>query len=199
MSDKLKQFIDENREAFDGAAPQPKSWDALEQKINTGRHQKKIGAFSFRKPMAWAASFAGLVIISATIYISQQRNQKNDITLSPDGDQHETTDIIDPILDPIQARQITQFEEIIELKQSELKLLEKEEPELYREFISDINSLDSAYASLKTTLQDNPNRELLLEAMLNNLQLQSDLLSRQLKIIKEIKQQKKYRHEKQVS
>jgi len=50
---------------------------------------------------------------------------------------------------------------------------------------------------LKTKLPENPNREMLLEAMISNLQMQSDLLSRQLKIIKEIKQ-KSIAHEKQV-
>jgi hypothetical protein len=44
---------------------------------------------------------------------------------------------------------------------------------------------------LKLKLPANPNRELLLEAMLQNLQLQSELLNRQLLIIKEIKQKNK--------
>jgi len=44
---------------------------------------------------------------------------------------------------------------------------------------------------LKTSLENNPNTEMLLEAMIRNLQIQSELLARQLSIIKEIKQKSK--------
>ncbi len=189
MSDKLKQFIDENRESFDADAPQPKLLDALEQKLNG---EKKKSVFSFRRPMAWAASLTGVIIIAAAIY---SLVQKDNGTIDRSSDAAKNNEIVE-LLDPIQAQQITQFQEVIELKQSELKQLEKEQPELYKEFIGDINSLDSAYTMLKTKLPENPNREMLLEAMISNLQMQSDLLSRQLKIIQEIKQ-KSIAHEKQ--
>ncbi|HEX7845044.1 MAG TPA: hypothetical protein VF476_04525 [Chitinophagaceae bacterium] len=190
MSDKLKQFINDNREAFDADAPQSKLWDALQQKLEA---KNKVKSFSFRKPLLWAASFAGLMILSVSIYSILQKKERGDVQESAGTE----TEIVE-LLDPIQARQISQFHEVIELKQTELKLLEKEQPELYKEFITDINSLDSSYTALKAKLPDNPNREMLLEAMINNLQLQSDLLTRQLRIIKEIKQ-KKYSHEKQIS
>jgi hypothetical protein len=188
MSDKLKQFIDDNREGFDADTPQSKLWDAMEQKLNSN---KKGSLFSFRKPMAWAASLTGLIIIAAAVYsLSKKDNNAANRT-----DAAKNNEIVE-LLDPIQAQQITQFQEVIELKQSELKQLEKDQPELYKEFIADINSLDSSYTMLKTKLPENPNREMLLEAMISNLQMQSDLLSRQLKIIKEIKQ-KSIAHEKQ--
>jgi hypothetical protein len=190
MSDKLKQFIDENRQAFDTDVPQPKLWDAVEQKLN---RNKKSSLFNFRRPMAWAASLTGLIILSAAIYsLVQKDSTGNDLAGPANDSKNEFVDV----LDPIQAQQITQFQEVIELKQNELKQLEKEQPALYKEFISDINSLDSAYTMLKTKLPENPNREMLLEAMISNLQMQSDLLTRQLKIIKEIKQ-KSIAHEKQ--
>ena len=190
MKDKLQQFIDENREAFDATEPNQKVWKSLQQKISKGNSFRS----RFRVTLLWAASFAAIAVLSVTFFTLFQKNEKVD-TASPATT--ESAEIID-MLDPMQARQITQFHEIIELKQTELKLLEKEEPALYKEFVSDINSLDSAYSALKSQLPDNPNREMLLEAMIQNLQLQSDLLSRHLKIIKEIKQ--KYKgHEKQIS
>lgn len=191
MSDKLKQFIDENRETFDTDVPQPKLWDALEQKL---KGKKKASLFSFHRPIAWAASFTGLIIVSTAIYSLVKKDNSSSGFAGPTTEPK--IEIVE-LLDPIQAQQITQFQEVIELKQSELKQLEKEQPALYKEFIGDINSLDSAYTMLKTKLPENPNREMLLEAMINNLQMQSDLLSRQLKIIKEIKQ-KSIAHEKQV-
>ena len=192
MSDKLQQYIDDNREAFDAEEPKSSVWNAVQQKM---KGSKSIRVY-FRKGLTWAASVAALMILSLTIY-SLSRNNGDKIPEEPGSTAAEPTEIID-MIDPMQARQITQFQEIIELKQSELKLLEKEEPVLYKEFISDINSLDSAYSALKSKLPENPNREMLLEAMISNLQLQSELLSRHLKIIKEIKQ-KNSGHEKQIS
>jgi hypothetical protein len=48
---------------------------------------------------------------------------------------------------------------------------------------------------LKTQLPKNPNREQLLEAMIRNLQLQTELLSQQLQIIQKIKNTKTSKNE----
>ena len=65
-----------------------------------------------------------------------------------------------------------------------------------RRFTKDIDQLDSSYNILKNQLSATPNRELLLEAMIQNLQLQLNVLNQQLNIIHQIKQSKKYSHEK---
>jgi hypothetical protein len=79
---------------------------------------------------------------------------------------------------------------MIEVKQSELKKIQSDQPRLYQEFSSDIERLDSSYNILKTQLPKNPNREQLLEAMIKNLQLQTELLNQQLLIIQKIKNAK---------
>ena len=88
------------------------------------------------------------------------------------------------------------YAKIVELKQKELKKIEKDEPLLYKQFAGDVNKLDSVYRSLKKELDVNPNREQLLEAMIRNLQLQMDLLNHQLEIIKQINHSKKSAYEK---
>ena len=85
---------------------------------------------------------------------------------------------------------------MIDTKQEELKALAKEQPELYQQFTTAINQLDSSYNTLKNQLSATPNREMLLEAMIQNLQLQLNVLNQQLNIINQIKESKKYYHEK---
>ena len=85
---------------------------------------------------------------------------------------------------------------MIASKQEELKVLGKEQPELYQQFINDITQLDSTYNNLKNQLNITPNRDMLLQAMIQNLQLQLNVLNQQLNIINEIKQSKKNSHEK---
>jgi predicted negative regulator of RcsB-dependent stress response len=91
-------------------------------------------------------------------------------------------------IDPQYGKLVTQFTNVIEAKQTELKKLEKDDPELYKKFAGDIQKLDSAYHSLRSNLNANPNTEQLLQAMISNLQLQIDLLNQQLTIIQKVKQ-----------
>lgn len=87
------------------------------------------------------------------------------------------------------------YARLVEIKQNQLKAIEKDEPLLYRQFATDVNKLDSVYHSLQSQLPKNPNREQLLEAMLQNLQLQMGLLNHQLDIIKQINHSKKTAYE----
>jgi hypothetical protein len=88
------------------------------------------------------------------------------------------------------------YAKLVEIKHNQLKTIEKDEPLLYRQFASDVNKLDSVYHTLQSELPKNPNREQLLEAMLQNLQLQMQLLNHQLDIIKQINHSKKTEYEK---
>ncbi|HTR27672.1 MAG TPA: anti-sigma factor [Puia sp.] len=88
------------------------------------------------------------------------------------------------------------YAKLVEIKQKELKTIEKDEPLLYQQFSADVNKLDSSYHALQQQLPKNPNREQILEAMLQNLQLQMGLLNHQLDIIKQINHSKKSEYEK---
>jgi len=94
------------------------------------------------------------------------------------------------------SEEMVHYARLVELKHKELKVIEKDEPLLYKQFASDVNKLDSVYHSLQLQLPKNPNREQLLEAMLQNLQLQMGLLNHQLDIIKQINHSKKTAYEK---
>jgi hypothetical protein len=87
------------------------------------------------------------------------------------------------------------YAKLVEIKHIQLKAIEKDEPLLYKQFAADVNKLDSVYHSLQNQLPKNPNREQLLEAMLQNLQLQMGLLNHQLDIIKQINHSKKTAYE----
>ena len=64
--------------------------------------------------------------------------------------------------------------------------MEKDNPELFKQFAGDIKKLDSTYQVLRNTLPANPNKEQLLQAMIGNLQMQISLLNQQLQIIQQV-------------
>jgi hypothetical protein len=130
-----------------------------------------------------------LILLAGTVYWLMNRKQLPVPPVVEKGNDKMDEPI--ELTDPVFAKQFTQYREMIGLQRAELKQLEKEYPQLYHQFVNDMNELDSSFQSLKKKLPAIPNRELLLEAMLQNLQLQSELLNRQLLIIKEIKQKNK--------
>jgi hypothetical protein len=95
-----------------------------------------------------------------------------------------------------QNEEMYHYAKLVEIKQKELKTIEKDEPLLYKQFSMDVNKLDSSYHALQQQLTKNPNREQILEAMLQNLQLQMGLLNHQLDIIKQINHSKQSAYEK---
>jgi len=207
MGTRLEQFIQDNRDEFDSDEPGEQVWKKLEEKIpnpgiqepNLKKQEANRGKLIAMKMLRWSAAAAILVLAGLGVY-----SLFNDRTTpSHETAQHTvTTDTpaaeSDPILkeiNPTYAKEVYHFTQLIELKQNELKEIEKEHPNLYKKFVSDIDKLDSSYNALKTELPVNPNREQLLEAMIENLRLQTEILNQQLSIINEIKASKNNNHE----
>ncbi|MCR6718885.1 MAG: hypothetical protein NVV59_01040 [Chitinophagaceae bacterium] len=93
------------------------------------------------------------------------------------------------------AKAKTYYETILE-RQEELNKLSKKEPELVNQFSGDLAALDTAYQVLQRQAAQAPGSDVIIKAMIQNLQLQSELLSRQLQIINQYSTQTKYSHEK---
>lgn len=188
MKKSLEDFIKENRAEFDSEEPSPKVWKTIEKEVADPEKKSgaKITVFS-----RWLIAASVVIAISAGAYFLLTRNTEKSLSDNETRGRNtvEQNNILDEI-NPTYAKEVYHFTQLIELKQNELKQIGKDQPELYRQFMGDITTLDSAYNSLRKELPANPNREQLLEAMIQNLQLQTDLLNQQLRVIKQIKQSK---------
>ena len=87
----------------------------------------------------------------------------------------------------LQDQELYHFTQIINIKFREIQKIKGDHPELYERFSADLQKLDTAYQQLKEELPNQPNQEMLLQAMLQNLTLQIDLINRQLGIIEQLK------------
>ncbi len=185
---KLKKFIDDNREAFDDKVPSIKTWENIQASFSPEKRKKSI----IRPLYKWTMAAAAVLILSASVYFVLDNNKTPADTVSSGpaipgtaggGEEVDFTP------------QMVQFVKMIDMKQEELKKLAAEQPELYNQFTNDLNQLDSSYNVLKSQLHEAPSKELLLEALIQNLQLQISVLNQQLNIIHQIKE-KKNSHEK---
>lgn len=180
MSDNIERFIRDNREGFDTELPGKKNWSAIEKQIGIPKSTASIFPMSIFKWTAAAAIFIG--IIATGLYLYNAPSSASVVSLAKDP-------VVEQI-DPQYAKMVAQFSSLIEEKQLELKSLEKDNPELFKQFAGDIKKLDSTYQVLRNTLPANPNKEQLLEAMISNLQMQIGLLNQQLQIIQQVNRPK---------
>jgi hypothetical protein len=225
MNNRLEQFINDHREEFDGEEPSKKIWDNIQHQLDPPKKQQaQVISFNWKKWSAAAAVV--ILIGGAALYINTKKNNNNagqfanaknpaatnelpitqpvvkDTTaqvaqadVKPKDENKKTEPVVDEKVSDMNE-EMYHFAKLVEIKHKELKRIEKDEPLLYKQFAGDVNKLDSVYHSLEKQLPENPNREQLIEAMIQNLQLQMDLLNHQLTIIKQINHSKKSAYEK---
>jgi hypothetical protein len=232
MSTRLEQFINDNRDEFDGDEPSPKLWDNIQDKVMP---EKKIGAQVVKMNfMRWSAAAAAVILVALGAWFLMRTSHNAEVRpanggeiakVEPPVEQKKTNELPpvtktdtaakqqiastdkpakdeikknDVIADPDAnaKEELYHFAKLVEIKHRELKSIEKDEPLLYKQFSGDVNKLDSVYHSLETKLSKKQNSEELLEAMIQNLQLQMGLLNHQLRIIKQINHSKKSAYDK---
>jgi len=188
MSRKLEKFIGDNRNEFDDQLPSGKVWENIAAGFAEPKKKKTMLTPLYK----WSIAAAILITagITAFILVNQTKKGPVEIVQTPGIDTNSNA------IAPEYSSEVNEFARLVLLKQEELKALAPEQPALYQKFTSDITQLDSSYKSLKSQLDSTLNRELLLEAMIQNLQLQLNVLNQQLNIINQIKQSKKEGHEK---
>lgn len=187
MSNRLKNFIYNNRKSFDDETPSDAVWNRVEQSLPAVEKEKQ---FTIRDIYKWSAAAAVFFIAATSFYFLVVRKNANDGLAVKAG--NEVSTIIPSEYD----KQVTNIYKAILQQQQELKSLTSDQPQLYLQFSKDLSALDSSYRVLKTQAVETPNREIIIKAMIQNLHLQAELLSKQLFILNEFKTIKQAKNEK---
>lgn len=179
----IEKFIQQNRSSFDEDRPSQDVWNEIEAALP----RKKAKQFTIRDLYKFTAAAAIICITITSVYFLyiKKKNTETVSTLQPT-----TTNDDLKKLNPEYAAEANQFYQAIAARQEQLKTATTNEPELYKEFLSDLQVLDSTYKMLQKQALHTPNRDVIMKAMLQNLQLQAELLYRQLLITNELKQNK---------
>ncbi len=173
--DRLERFVRDNRDGFDTFLPQDSLWDRIEAQIPAVEPSASNPAKILRQPnnpfFDWR--IAALILLTLGVGYLFFLNQQYGVTRDPGV----------ALNAPGYAKQFNQYTVVIDEKRDEIIRLAKDNPELYKDFSADLNSLESSYQKLKSDLGSAPNKEALVQAMIQNLQLQVDLLNQQLIIL----------------
>ena len=180
MKERLENFIKDNKKEFDQFEAPANLWEKIEKQLDEkGINSSPIGIKKEKVVrLSLLLKFAATIIVVLGIGLWAYRYQMT-----------ESSDLSN--INPQLAKQQVHYANLIEVKRSELKQIEKEEPQLYSEFSSEIRKMDASYQKLKSDLPGSPNQEETVKAMIRNLQIQTELLNQQLSIIQQINNVKK--------
>jgi len=193
MKENLQEFIGNNRDDFDTEKLPSGLWDKIEKDLPINK--KKMKLFNLFSLQQLAAAVTLTAVGLAIFLVFENKKLEQTLSQSKNNTELNSTQQVQE-LNADYAKEIDQFTRIIQIKQTELEVLKKENPALYNEFIGNIKELDTQYTGLQKQLSSTPEKEQLIEAMLQNLRLQTELLNEQLIISKQIKQSKNKRNEK---
>lgn len=175
MNDPLKKYIRAHREDFDSEAPDPALWDRISQRI-------AMNPTASVRSFQWGLTAAVVVLAAVCVTLFfHSRSDRNAATATATALQDTTND------EALYDQEFYHISRIINIKFKEIEKIKNSQPELYQRFSADIQKLDASYQQLKQQLPTQTNQELLLQAMLQNLTLQVDLINRQLGIIEQLK------------
>ena len=191
MSSELEKFIRKNRDEFDDADPSGKVWKNIEKSLPVKREEKR---FTIRDIYRWSAAAAIFFVTLTSVYfLLIKKPPVNDTgkssTVKTGSEENSSSSRLDNF-NSISIEYATEFKEAtqeVNDRQKELKAAVANDPELYRKFQQDLNTLDSSYRLLREQANQSMNGDVIIKAMIQNLQLQSELLGRQLMIIREFK------------
>lgn len=176
MEERIEDFIRDNKKDFDQCEPPVGLWEKIERELEEKEklQPKKTKVVNLNFLLTIAASLT--LFVAAALFLWQYQN-------------NQITDLAN--IDPALAKQQLHYSSVIETKRLELKRIEKEEPQLYQEFSSEMKKMDESYQRLKEDLPGSPNQEETVKAMIRNLQIQAEVLGQQLEVIKQINDSKK--------
>jgi len=128
----LEKFIRDNREDFDAYKPSDDVWNNLEKEFGKPAQGGVVKAMQWRK---WAAAAAVLFFISTGVFfLVKQRTAvvSNPVALQPSTDSpaKSSTEVDIAGIDPEYAKEVTQFNLLIEARYTELKKISKEQKKI---------------------------------------------------------------------
>ena len=225
MNNRLDQFIRDNRDDFDDEQPSARIWEDISRRMGPAP-KKAVTFLGMNPAKWSAAAAVAIILAGSLYFISQNSRPATQGTASskpiipasvPNSLQRRSQEAAvthpsdtSPKTAPSLAKTETgaapdsqdlqeemyHFARLVEIRHKQLYKIKKDEPLLFKQFSGDLSRLDSVYHTLENQIPKNPNREQLLEAMIQNLQLQMDLLNHQLTIIQKINHSKKTAYEK---
>ena len=171
MSDRLEEFVKQNREQFDLREPDPSIW----LKINTGSQTGSKAVAQKRQPLRWLRIAAAVAMIfagsTAGIYFLTGNRAEAD---------RYSSDLYQEIIETEQY-----YSQMVSDRYNELQPFLASNPAAKEMLSTDLEELDEVYGELKEDLKDNASNPEVIEAMILNYRVKLEILEELLIQLKE--------------
>jgi hypothetical protein len=193
---KLEDFIKRHRKEMDNLEPSEQLWTKLEKKL-AQKTAKQIRMIPLNR-VWWAAAafllFFGSAMWFQWYYLSGQGSEMADKEEVP-AKSSQPLEQINPELAETELfynSQIAQMKEIVNRS-------DFDDAEVLQEFNTDLKDVENRYGELKNELYESGNDQV-VNAMIQNLQLQVEMLNRQIQMLEKIRRIKKggYKNETEI-
>jgi hypothetical protein len=176
--DRLERFVQEHRDEFDCFEPRPDLWQDITQQLSP---EKTVQPFWFRNTIRRYAA-AVLIVLGAgwSIYHLGRYTQRADIASV-----QQTISIAE--ISPELAKVEAYYTSLINQKKLQLNDADLKALGLEGNFDYDLMVLDSAYTKLRKDLYTEMNKEKIVNAMIQNLQLRTEIINQQIQTLRKIK------------
>ncbi len=181
---RLEEFVKANREEFNDIVPSPDLWSRIERELPLQFEQQKKNEKSFSLGFVLRVAASVIVVMGISFAIYLRSNSKKEVNYAS--------------INPVYAQQQIHYTTLIANKRTELRNISQDDPELYKEFSAETAKMDSVYKKLRSDLVTSPNPELVLRAMIRNLEIQTEVLNQQLNVIEQYNQMKKQNESKSI-
>jgi hypothetical protein len=176
MQDKLEDFFKENRGEFDLESPPEQVW----RSINRDLQRKK----RYIRNTYYATAASLLLVIGSFFWLMHPSEHK---TALADNAGVVVPNVIDTE---------TYYTTLIEHQRAQLEQFSNAYPDVCKDFVGEIDTLNQLYGQLKIEYKSSNGNEAVLQAMIENLRTQVELLNRQMQVILTIKQKENKKAEK---
>lgn len=179
MKDKLKDFVNEHREEFDTFEPRPDLWQDISKELPQ-KKTARIISLTYARMWQYAAVVALLIAVGFVIRQYLPAGSGTDNT-------NEIAVVAIENIAPQMVEVETYYTSLINEKKAQMGNFDLKALGINDNLQQDIATLDSAYARLKTELLTTPNKDQIVDAMIQNLQLRMEILNQQVKTLEEIR------------
>lgn len=164
-TDKLEQFIIDQRDEFDDLEPNPAIWDRI------GKKEPKVISINWTKTLVRVAAVF-VIFVSSYIFFDYVTTQHSGMQLAEN--ETEDTESTEMYQELVEAEYY--YSSQIEQKKEEFYYLAKNDSPLRNEVTMELTELDKVFQELKNDLKDNADNEEVVVAMIQNYRLKLEIL-----------------------
>ncbi|WP_205501760.1 anti-sigma factor [Rufibacter psychrotolerans] len=195
MKDRLKDFVQAHRDEFDTFTPRPDLWQDIAAELQQEEvkptmavepeREARVISINWHHAWRYAAAVAMLIMVAFSAYYYMNNGAQ------PSGTVAATQPVPLEKIAPEVPQLETRFASVIEQKEAQLREYDLKALGMDKEWEREAATLDSAYTELKKELYTTPNKDVVVEAMRDNLKMRIAILNRQLQVLENIQQVKK--------